>query len=238
MDGSVQVRDERSWLGGVSEAMVQVFRVRARRAWRLGQQGRWSSYRWSLVAIVALFAAITVLRWFIDGSGQAVAMLYVLPIALCGFWFGRRGGLVAAAVGATAFAVLAVIHGRGDLDFTGWAGPVIAMVLVGGLVGYLADLADRREQVNRLQAERNRALEVIRDEQLAALSVSDSIVQQIAAVRWMLESGKTDEAIDVLASTLATGMTQLSRGLRTDQVSFGEDAGDWLFGEVADPKQG
>lgn len=217
---------------------MQIFRVQGRRFRRLGHQGRWSFYRWPLVAIVVLFAVITVLRWFIDGSGQAVAMLYVLPIAISGFWFGRRGGLAAAAVGATAFAVLAVIHGRGDLDVTGWAGPVVAMVLVGGLVGYLADLAERREQANRVQAERTRALEVIRDEQLAALSVSDSIVQQIAAVRWMLESGKTDEAINVLASTLATGMTQLSRGLRTDQVSLGEDPGDWVFGAEADPKEG
>ena len=37
----------------------------------------------------ALFAAVSVLRWFVDGNGQAVALLYVIPIALLALFFGR-----------------------------------------------------------------------------------------------------------------------------------------------------
>ncbi len=163
----------------------------------------------SLVALVVMFAAVTVLRWFFDGAGQAVALLYVLPITFGAFRFRRRGGIVTAGFAAAAFAVLAVVHEHGDLDLTGWAGPLLSM----GLVGYLADLAAHRESLVRAQAERNRHLSEAQDAQRAALAANDSFVQQVAAARWMLEAGRTEQAIGVLGESVAESIAHLSPGL-------------------------
>ena len=171
---------------------------RARRAWQ--------SVPVSLVVVAGLFAGVTVLRWFIDRSGQAAALLYVVPITLGALRFGRRGAAGTAALGTLGFVVLAIVHGRGDLDFTGWSAPVLSMALV----GYLAA---RLEGLVRVHGERSRHLEQVCEAQHAALTVSDSIVQQVAAVRWMLEAGKADEAAKVLEGTVAQGIEKLSGGL-------------------------
>ena len=84
----------------------------------------------ALGVIAGLLAAVTVLRWFFDGAGEAVALLYVVPITLGALRFGRRGGIGVAGIGMTAFIVLEAVRARGDLDLTGWAGPLLVMVLI------------------------------------------------------------------------------------------------------------
>jgi hypothetical protein len=167
----------------------------------------------ALGLIAGLFVAITVLRWFVDRSGQAAALLYVVPITLCGLWYGRRAGTGAAALGGGAFVVLAAVHGRGDLDLTGWVGPVIVMGLVGGLVGHLAQHAKDRDRDAARHASRRRHLEAVCEAQRQALVVGDSIVQDVAAARWMLEVGHTEEAIDVLSGSVAEGIALLGGAL-------------------------
>jgi hypothetical protein len=74
----------------------------------------------AIVVAVGLFVAVSVLDWFNDGSGQAIAVLYILPIALLAVTLGERGGLTGAAAGFALFAVLEVQHSSGDIDATGW----------------------------------------------------------------------------------------------------------------------
>lgn len=166
-----------------------------------------------LVVIGALFVAVTALRWQLDGAGESVALLYVVPIGAAAMWFGRRGGSVTAGIGVVAFVLLAAVRGRGDLDATGWVAPVLAMGLVGGLVGYLADLAANRAELGSIEAEQRRHLEQVCDTQHAALVAGDSVVQRVAAARWLLEVGRHDEAKEVLGTSVADGVASLSRGL-------------------------
>lgn len=203
-----------------------------------GRSGAWKAVRsrarsWrkrrsvplSLAVIAGLFAAVTALRWFVDGSGQAAALLYVVPIALAALWFGRRGGIWTAAVGTAAFLVLAAVDGRGDLDATGWIGPLVAMSLVGGLIGHLVDRAGRRQPLDAVHVERDRQLEELCEAQHAALVTSDSIIQQFAAARWLLEVGRTEEAAGILGDTVADCVARLSQGLSLHGVGGDTDRG-------------
>lgn len=161
----------------------------------------------ALGVIVGLMVAVTVLRWFVYGAGQAVALLYVVPIALGALRFERRGGLAAAGFGIAAFVVLELVRGGGDVGFTGWAGPLLAMALMGGLVGKLSESAARNEATRRLQELR---LEELTDARHAAIEASDSIVQRVAAARWMLEAGKNEQALEALSATVAEGIAEVS----------------------------
>jgi hypothetical protein len=157
--------------------------------------------------IVGLMGAVTVLRWFVDGAGQAAALLYVVPIALSALRFGRRGGVAAAGFATSAFAMLEIFHSHGDVDTTGWVGPLLAMALMGGLVGYLSESAAGHETAHRLQA---RHLDELRDAQYAAREANDSIVQQVVAARWMLEAGQNQEALAALNATVSEGIAHVS----------------------------
>ena len=164
----------------------------------------------SVVVIAALLAVVTALRWFYYGAGEAVALLYVVPIALGALRFGRRGGAAMAGFGITAFVVLEAVRGHGDLDMSGWAGPLLAMAIVGGLVGHLRSVADLQEADRRLQAQQ---IEELRDAQRSTAQASDSIVQKVAAARWMLESGLSEQAAVTLDNAVAEGIAEVSGAL-------------------------
>ena len=89
-------------------------RGRAARLWRVAWDlARRHAPRSPVVAVavlVGLMAAVTVLRWFVDGAGQAAALLYVVPIALSALRFGRRGGAGAAGCAIGAFVVLELVR--------------------------------------------------------------------------------------------------------------------------------
>src|SRR3974377_1663566 len=76
----------------------------------------------AVAVAVGLFVLVTVLHWFHDSSGQAITVLYVLPIALLAVTFGLRGGLVGAGCGFGLFALLGILHSSGDSDADGGAG--------------------------------------------------------------------------------------------------------------------
>ncbi len=179
----------------------------------LGRLLRWSSEPLpdgpTSVVVAGLFLGVTVLRWYFDRGGQVVALLYVLPVALSALWRGRRGGLVAAVAGAGLFVVFSALHERGDLDATGWAAPPAAMFLVGGLVGELAERASRARRLAARHAEQARRLGELCERQQVALETSDSLLQRVAAARWLLEAGSTEEAIDLLTAVVAEGIEEL-----------------------------
>jgi glucose-6-phosphate-specific signal transduction histidine kinase len=93
----------------------------------------------AVVVAVCLFVGVTVAQWFSDGSGQAIAVLYILPISLMAVTFGVRGGLTAASMGFALFALFEIVHSSGDIDVDGWAVRAAAMFLLGGLLGSATD---------------------------------------------------------------------------------------------------
>jgi K+-sensing histidine kinase KdpD len=178
--------------------------------WRLSRRYAPRTRAVAMAVIVGLLVAVTVLRWFVDGAGQAAALLYVVPISLSALRFGRRGGLIAAGVSVAAFTVLELVHARGDVDVTGWVAPIVAMALMGGLVGNLSESVARTEAARRDQEQR---LEELRRAQIVAAEASDSIVQRVAAARWMLEVGMSQQALAALDATVADGIDQGSSAL-------------------------
>jgi hypothetical protein len=195
----------------LSEVAAQVGRklaVRSRAGWDVLRHLLAASRLASFGAIFGLFMVVTILRWRFDRAGESVALLYVLPIALGALRFGRRGGILAAGCGFTAFTVLEAIRARGDVDMTGWLGPLLAMALIGGLVGHLREAASLREEDRKLEARR---IQQLCDAQLEAARVSDSIVQQVAAARWMIEAGQSQEALAALRDAVAQGIAHASQ---------------------------
>lgn len=178
--------------------------------WDASRQHAPRSRAVALGVIVGLVAGVTVLRWFFDRPGEAVALLYVAPITLGALRFGRRGGLGVAGFGMLAFVVLEAVRAKGDLDMTGWTAPLLVMALVGGLVGHLSEVAARREADQRLHAQRSRRLEELCDAQRSTIEASESIVQHVAAARWLLETGKSEEALAALGETLVEGISKVS----------------------------
>ncbi len=164
-------------------------------------------------AAAALFVAVTVLRWFVDRSGQAAALLYVVPIALLALAWGRRAGLVAAAAGSALFAVFALARGQGDLDVTGWLDPLLTMLLVGGVLGDRAQRAAEKEIAARAEHERRQAVELLCSNQQEALEVTDHLLQGVAAAKWMMETGNTEQALQVLTLAVGDSMARLSGAL-------------------------
>ena len=211
-------------------------------AWDLGHRHAPRSPVVAVAVLVGLMAAVTVLRWFVDGAGQAAALLYVVPIALSALRFGRRGGAGAAGCGIAAFVVLELVRARGDADVTGWVGPLLAMALMGGLVGHLSESAARHEAARRIQ---QRHLDELRRARRAALEAGDSIVQRVAAVRWMLEAGKSEDALAALEATVAEGIAEVSSALpppSSQATGDGHPVGPpgagpaWDLGGQADPE--
>lgn len=176
-------------------------------AWRVARRYAPKSSATAASVIVVLMVAVTVVCWFVHGAGQAASLLYVVPIALSALRFGRRGGLAAAAYGVAAFVVFELVRAGGGVDLAGWVGPIVTMTLMGGLVGHLSDSSARQQAASRTQEAR---FEELRRAGLAALDVSDSIVQRVAAARWMLEVGKNQEALDALDATVAEGIDKVS----------------------------
>ncbi len=172
------------------------------------------SHRRLLVAVSGvMFAAVTVLRWYLEHSGQDAGLLYVLPVSLVALAVGRQAGLVAATVGSALFAAFAIFHGVGDLDFTGWTAPIFTMYLVGVVLGDVCERAREREEAALILEERRRLLEELCERQEHALRVSDQMVQAVAAARWLIDAGRTAEALDSLTAAVSEGIAELTKAM-------------------------
>ena len=176
------------------------------------EHGSGGSFPWyrtharvALLVACGLFAAVTVSRLFTDASGEAVDILYSLPIALLAMSFGLRGGLIGAGIGFALFASVELADGVGDIDATGWIARAAGLLLLGVLLGQATDQIESGQQRAIAAQEQRRSLEERARRQAEALEISDSILQHLAVAKWMVEAGKEREAIEVLTSTMATG---------------------------------
>jgi hypothetical protein len=161
--------------------------------------------RAALATAAVMFAAVTGAHLLINGTGQAVDILYALPVALLAMSFGWRGGLIGATIGFALFAVVEVFHGVGDIDATGWITRGAGLFLLGALLGRATDQIDAGQQRTMASYEERRALAERTRRQAEALEISDSILQHLAVAKWMIEAGDDTTAIEILTSTMATG---------------------------------
>ena len=174
--------------------------------------GRGSGCAPTLAAVVSivLFVGIFLLGWSVAGIADTISMLYVLPVALLALSFGFRVGLGAGILAGSLFAVWMVSTGE-SLSPLGWLSRVMPLVLIGALVGIATE---RIREANRVE---RHAMEVSLLQHEAA-EINDSVLQQMAATKWLLESGHVDEGIELLEATMTTAQQLVTRVLGSNSV--------------------
>jgi len=163
-----------------------------------------------MLIATGLFAGVSVAGYFSDGSGEAIDILYSLPVALLAMSFGLLGGLVGAAAGFSLFTIFQLADGVGDIDATGWIARAAGLLLLGVLLGRATDQIKAGELRTLAEQEQRRLLQETAHRQVEALEISDSILQHLAAAKWMVERGEDKDAIDILTSTLVTGQRMVA----------------------------
>jgi hypothetical protein len=159
----------------------------------------------ALAVSAGLFVVVTVTQLLIPTTGEAVDILYALPVALLAMTFGLRGGLIGSAVGLGLFAVVELGFGSGDIDASGWLSRAVGLFLLGVLLGRATDQVDAGRRRTLAAADEQRRLAEQARRQAEGLEISDSILQHIAVAKWMIEAGDPDGAVDILTATLVTG---------------------------------
>jgi hypothetical protein len=166
--------------------------------------------RLAVALAVALFAGVFALRLTNRDSGDAVSLLFTLPIALLATTFGLRGGLVAGLV-ATLMLVLWVFRAGVDLSPLGWASRLAPLLLLGYLLG---DAVDR---LRRAEAARLRLEDAARRHR-DAVQLNDAIVQSLSAAKWALEGGDLDGGLQIVTETLHLGNQLVSDLIRSTDL--------------------
>jgi len=162
---------------------------------------------------ILLFVLVTAGHFLVDGAGEAVDILYCLPVALLAVTFGLRGGLAGACLGIGLFAVAETIDGTGDIDATGWLTRSAGLLLLGLLLGRATDQIAASQRMAVAAREERRAVQETSRRQAEALEISDSILQHLAVAKWMVEQGKDEDAIAILSSTLEKGQRMVAEML-------------------------
>jgi signal transduction histidine kinase len=174
----------------------------------------WSHPRVAIGVAGALTAAISLLRFSVDGVEDSIANLYALPVALVALTSGRRAGLMAG-VAASGLLLWWVLAADQHLTPLGWTSRVVPLVLLGGLVG---DAADRVRSADLLER-RARALEALgRD----TAELHDSLLQHLAVAKWRLESGDAEHGLDSITDAMADGQELIRQLLGSDSVLPGD----------------
>lgn len=172
----------------------------------------WFTLHPALASAVAavLFCGITVLQLAVHGTADSTCLLYVLPVSLVAIAFGFRAGLAAGLFAVLLTAVWAMVSGA-TLSPLGWVSRVLPLLLLGGLVGAASDRITEARRAERY------ALRVALTQRDAA-EVNDSVVQGLAAAKWLLESGQIERAMSVIDDTAAAAQGFVSRVLGSDSV--------------------
>ena len=152
--------------------------------------------RLAIGVAAAMYVAVFALRLSVSRVEDAITLLFVLPIALLAFAFGRRVGVLAGGVGV-ALAATWIVVDHVQLRVLGWLAFSVPLVLLGALVG---DASDRQRHV----AEVERQLLIAEMRAREAAEINDSIIQNLAAAKWSVESGSYDRGLEVLTDTIVT----------------------------------
>ena len=112
--------------------------------------------------VVLAMAAITAIRIAVDEPGP----LYFLPVILAGLWLGRWAGLVTGIACAALFALTRELNPR-EMSGSVVLGTLTRLAAYGGVGFLIGPLADRETRLRKDLGERDRALEELREVQLA-----------------------------------------------------------------------
>jgi hypothetical protein len=162
----------------------------------------------------ALYVAVFALRLSVSRVEEAITLLCVLPIALLAFAFGRRVGVLAGCVGVVLAAAWIVVD-QVEMRALGWLAFSVPLVLLGALVG---DASDRQRRVAQVE----RQLLVAEMRAREAAEINDSIIQNLAAAKWSVESGSYDRGIEVLTDTIVTAEALVDGLLHDRSIRGGE----------------
>jgi glucose-6-phosphate-specific signal transduction histidine kinase len=156
---------------------------------------------------MGLFGLIFGLRLQRDtDTGEAITLLFVLPVALLAVTFGRRGGVASGLFGVALVAVWVQTEGV-HLSPVGWASRVVPLVLLGTLLGQAMDGLHRA-------GEERRALESAALLHREAIEINDTLVQGMAAAKWALEAGRLEAGLATLTQTIELGHRLVSELIR------------------------
>ncbi|MEU8226132.1 hypothetical protein [Kribbella sp. NPDC048915] len=170
-----------------------------------------------LAVAAVLFASVLVVR-LIDGeAADASTLLFTFPVALIAVAFGLRAGL--AAGGFAVLLVIAWVTLTGtDLTLVGWLARCLPVLVLGALLG------DASDRLRRAEAER-RKLESGALLYREAIEINDSLVQGMAAARWALEAGRTEDGLKTLESTIGQAQDLVSDLIRQADLSSSGSSG-------------
>jgi PAS domain S-box-containing protein len=122
-----------------------------------------------LGAVGPLFAGVLALGFAVDDPGEAVSILYTVPIALVAVELGTIAGLAAAGVALALFALSTAGDNTG-VSVVGFFTRGIAFFLLGGLLGYMSE---RLRMAHDAVTGRERQLRSILDNSSAVIYIKD-----------------------------------------------------------------
>ena len=160
------------------------------------------------IVVLCTFIAVFTLHLIVGDSDATI--LYVLPVALAALGFGLFVGTVAGLVAVWLIVAGVLVTGE-SLPFIAWFSHVMPLLLLGSLAGASADRIRQARQAERFATE-------VALLQREAAEVNDSVVQGIAAARWLLDSGQVERAAEVLDETALGAQELVSRVLGADGV--------------------
>ncbi len=184
----------------------------------------WFRRRHGVTLAVAgvLYAGILALLMLTGDPADGYSMLYAFPVALVATAFGMRAGALAGLV-AVALIALWVVLDDVPLDASGWASRVLPTLLLGTLLGRASDRMRQAEQERRTLA----ASALLHRE---AIEINDTLVQGMAAAKWLLDAGQVDAGRQTLDGTigqaheLVSGLIRRAgMGGRSEPVQLGSD---------------
>ncbi|TCC24785.1 hypothetical protein [Kribbella speibonae] len=159
-----------------------------------------------LAVAAVLFGSVWLLRLLDGDATDASTLLFTLPVALVAVAFGLRAGLAAGAVAVLMVVVWAVVTDA-DLSPVGWISRCLPHLLLGGLLG------DASERLRNADEERRR-LESGALLYREAIEINDSLVQGMAAARWAMEAGRTEDGLKILEETIGQAQDLVSDLIR------------------------
>ncbi|MEZ4270608.1 MAG: diguanylate cyclase [Myxococcota bacterium] len=181
------------------------------------------------VIISLVCAAILGIGWldYVTGPDLAFALFYILPIAICGWWSGRVGGIIAALVGSLTWFTV------GLYTETGHSMPVIvwnATTRLGIFLFVGLMIATARRDRRRISAANDKLRVLLEEADRLARTDAKTGLPNSRAFFETLESE--------LARAQRSGQPIAIAYLDVDHFKevndfYGHDAGDVLLGELA-----
>jgi PAS domain S-box-containing protein len=123
----------------------------------------------SIASAGALFVGVFGLGILVDDPGEAVAVLYTLPIALLAIKFGTPGGLAAATCGIALFALVTVVTGE-QVGVVGYVTRAAAFYVLGAVLG---SFSTRLRAAYEILRRREQQLQAILDNSTAVIYLKD-----------------------------------------------------------------